>query len=303
MSVFLFNKGKEGIEMIKVNQLNLYIGKHHILKNINLNIEQGDAIALVGPNGAGKSTLIDCLLGNKSIASGHIDGQSLILNHHKTSVLYQHTYFTPNMKVIQIIRLFQSLYNNPLSLDEIKQITHFDETNLSTEANRLSGGQKRILDVSLTLMGRPEVIILDEPTVGMDTSTRKRFYELVQNLKNEGKTILFTSHYIEEVESLADRIVLLHKGEIVRDSTPRRIRSESHQKQIVLPRKYEIAIKGIAPDMTIKDDSILFVSRDVQPIITQMLAQGVNFNDVEITNESLLDRIFKVVEEDHNETV
>lgn len=291
--------------MITIHNLSKDIGKKHILKHINLTINEGEAIALVGPNGAGKSTLIDCLLGNKKLTSGDIDGQQLMLDHTKTSVLYQHTYFTPNMKVYQIIELFQNLYPNALTKEEIKAITLFDDTILNAEAEKISGGQKRILDVALTLIGRPEFIILDEPTVGMDTSTRRRFYDLIKTLKAEGKTILFTSHYIEEVESLSDRIIVLHKGEIIRDSTPRALREESTQKQIVLPRKYVNVIKQISDiaSSKIEGEYIVIHTSLVDEAIKVLIDQQISFEHVEITNESLLDRVFKVVEEEHHETI
>ncbi|MFC6293148.1 ABC transporter ATP-binding protein [Macrococcus epidermidis] len=291
--------------MITIHNLSKDIDKKHILKHINLTINKGDTIALVGPNGAGKSTLIDCLLGNKKLTSGDIDGQHLILDHTKTSVLYQQTYFTPNMKVYQIIELFQNLYPNALTKEEIKAITLFDDALLNTEAEKISGGQKRILDVALTLIGRPEFIILDEPTVGMDTSTRRRFYDLIKTLKSEGKTILFTSHYIEEVESLSERIVVLHQGEIVRDSTPRALREESTQKQLVLPRKYENVTKQIS-DIAfskIEGEYIVIHTSLVDEVIKVLIDQQISFEHVEITNESLLDRVFKAVEEERHETV
>ncbi|TDM40653.1 ABC transporter ATP-binding protein [Macrococcoides goetzii] len=291
--------------MITIHNLSKDIGKKRILKHINLTINKGEAIALVGPNGAGKSTLIDCLLGNKKLTSGDIDGQHLILDHTKTSVLYQQTYFTPNMKVYQIIELFQNLYPNALTKEEIKDITLFDDTILNAEAEKISGGQKRILDVALTLIGRPEFIILDEPTVGMDTSTRRRFYDLIKTLKAEGKTILFTSHYIEEVESLSDRIVVLHKGEIIRDSTPRALREESTQKQIVLPRKYVNVMKQISDiaSSKIEGEYIMIHTSQIDEVIKILINSSISFEHVEITNESLLDRVFKVVEEEHHETI
>ncbi|WP_414053064.1 ABC transporter ATP-binding protein [Macrococcus animalis] len=291
--------------MISITNLNKDIGKKHILKDINLTINKGDAMALVGPNGAGKSTLIDCMLGNKKMTTGTIEGQPLVLDHNKKSVLYQHTYFTPNMKVRQIIELFQNLYPNALTMDEIKTITRFDDSVLNTEADKVSGGQKRILDVALTLIGRPEFIILDEPTVGMDTTTRKRFYELIKQLKSEGKTILFTSHYIEEVESLSDRIVVLHQGEVVRDSTPRALREESSQKQIVLPRKYDVVMKELndIAHSKLDGDYIVIHTSKVDAVIKVLMHYHISFEHVEITNESLLDRVFKVVEEERHETV
>ncbi|TDL98042.1 ABC transporter ATP-binding protein [Macrococcus brunensis] len=285
--------------MIQLNNISKKIKDKTILQNINLEINQGDVIALVGPNGAGKSTLIDVLLGNKK-ASGEIIGSKYLLDHHFTSVLYQHTYYTPHMKVRQIIELFQNLYEKPLSIKQIQQITLFDDDILNRPAQKLSGGQQRILDVALTLMGQPEFIILDEPTAGMDTNTRKRFYELVEELKLDGKTILFTSHYIEEVETLADRIVLLNQGEIIRDSTPRLIRIEDKKKLIVVPK----SIKLIHAHK-IKEDSQFsyYETEKIDEVMQYLVKEQVSFAEIEMTNISLLESVFKAVEVDNHETV
>ncbi|WP_165981108.1 ABC transporter ATP-binding protein [Macrococcus lamae] len=292
--------------MIKLNDVSKVIKGRRILSEINLEINQGDVVALVGPNGAGKSTLIDLLLDNKKVSSGTIEGQELIRNHNQTGVLYQQSYFTPHMQTYQIIELFRNLYSEPLSIEAIKSMTLFDETLMKTEADKLSGGQKRILDVALTLMGDPDFIILDEATTGMDTSTRKRFYELIQQLKSEGKTILFTSHYIEEVESLADRIVLLHKGEVIRDSTPRAIRSENMTKQVMLPVHFEYLLDELRPfSRHIKVDKqyMTIETLHIDQLINVLQHHQVSLQNIEISNESLLDSIFKAVEEDSHETV
>lgn len=285
--------------MIRLNNISKDIKGKSILSGIQLTINEGDVIALVGPNGAGKSTLIDVILGNKK-CTGEIDGQQYVRNHHYTSVLYQQTYYTPHMKVNQIITLFQGLYDHPLSIEQIQEMTLFDEDILNREAQKLSGGQQRILDVALTLIGQPSFIILDEPTAGMDTSTRRRFYELVQQLKREGKTILFTSHYIEEVESLADRIVLLNHGEIIRDSTPRMIRMEDKKKLVVVPLNIEsIPAKRVRID----NQFAYYETTDIDNVIKYLVNQHTSFSDIEITNISLLESVFNAVEGDHHETV
>jgi len=290
--------------MIQVKNLSYHIKSKQILKNINFEISRGDVIALVGLNGAGKSTLIDCLVGNKILKASEIIGGEIINDKNQSSILYQQTYFSDYMKVYHIINLYQSLYDNALSMKDILEITQFDNSILHTEANKLSGGQKRILDVALVLMGSPDFIIFDEPTTGMDTSTRKRFYQIVKQLKNDGKTILFTSHYIEEVESLADRIIVLHEGAIIRDSTPHNIRMETRYKQVEMPVRYLDCISSYNINIVLKNkDYVTFNTFEIDKIVKQLLEGNLSFNNIQITNESLLERIFKVVEDDHIETV
>lgn len=292
------------IKMIKIKNLSYSIKSKRILEDINLTINHGDAVALVGPNGAGKSTLLDCIAGNKNLKKGEIIGKEIINNKYQSSILYQQTYFSDYMKVHHIIKLFQSLYDSPLNNDEIFEITGFEKRVLQTEANKLSGGQKRILDVALALIGNPKFIIFDEPTTGMDTNTRKRFYQLIEQLKSEGRTILFTSHYIEEVEHLADRIIVMDKGKIIRDSTPRTIRKETYLKQVEIPVRFMKFISKQKINIIHQNENyVVFNTLEIDNILKQLIENNISFKDIQITNESLLERIFKVVEDDGDEEI
>jgi len=290
--------------MIQIKNLSYHVKSNEILKNISFEINRGDVIALVGPNGAGKSTLIDCLVGNKILFNGEIIGREILNDKDQSSILYQQTYFSDYTKVRHIIKLYQSLYDSPLSLNDIFEITQFEESILHIEANKLSGGQKRILDVALVLMGNPDFIIFDEPTAGMDTNTRKRFYQIIKKLKNEGKTIFFTSHYIEEVETLADRVILLHQGAIIRDSTPHDIRLEKSFKQVEIPVQDFDFISSHNLNIHQKNkDYVTFNTCEIDVIVKQLLENKVSFKNIQITNESLLERVFKVMEDDHSEEI
>ncbi|STY74813.1 Arginine transport ATP-binding protein ArtM [Macrococcoides caseolyticum] len=290
--------------MIRIKNLSYHVKSNEILKNISFEINRGDVIALVGPNGAGKSTLIDCLVGNKILFNGEIIGREILNDKDQSSILYQKTYFSDYTKVRHIIKLYQSLYDSHLSLNDIFEITQFEESILHIEANKLSGGQKRILDVALVLMGNPDFIIFDEPTAGMDTNTRKRFYQIIKKLKNEGKTIFFTSHYIEEVETLADRVILLHQGAIIRDSTPHDIRLETSFKQVEIPVQDFDFISSHNLNIHQKNkDYVTFNTCEIDVIVKQLLENKVSFKNIQITNESLLERVFKVMEDDHSEEI
>ena len=235
------------MNMIKVESLNKNIKGKAILKDISFEVAEGECVALIGPNGAGKTTLLDCLLGDKLVTSGQVSIQGLPVTSSQLDYirgyLPQENVIVQKLKVKELIAFFQSIYPNPLNNQEIDQLLQFDKQQKEQLAEKLSGGQKRLFSFVLTLIGRPKLVFLDEPTAAMDTSTRQRFWEIVQDLKAQGVTILYSSHYIEEVEHTADRILVLNKGELIRDTTPLAMRSEEIEKHFILPLTYKEVVE------------------------------------------------------------
>ena len=235
------------MNMIKVQGLHKIIKGKAILKAISFEVAEGECVALIGPNGAGKTTLLDCLLGDKLVTSGKVSIQGLPVTSSQLDYirgyLPQENVIVQKLKVKELIAFFQSIYPNSLSNQEIDQLLQFDKQQKDQFAEKLSGGQKRLFSFVLTLIGRPKFVFLDEPTAAMDTSTRQRFWEIVQDLKAQGVTILYSSHYIEEVEHTADRILVLNKGELIRDTTPLAMRSEEIEKHFILPLAYKEVIE------------------------------------------------------------
>lgn len=235
------------MNMIKVESLNKNIKGKAILKGISFEVAEGECVALIGPNGAGKTTLLDCLLGDKLVTSGQVSIQGLSVTSSQLDYirgyLPQENVIVQKLKVKELIAFFQRIYPNSLSDQEIDQLLQFDQQQKEQFAEKLSGGQKRLFSFVLTLIGRPKLVFLDEPTAAMDTSTRQRFWEIVRDLKAQGVTILYSSHYIEEVEHTADRILVLNKGELIRDTTPLAMRSEGIEKHFILPLAYKEVIE------------------------------------------------------------
>ena len=252
--------------IIEVKNITKTIKGKNILNDISFEVNSGECIALIGPNGAGKTTLMNCLLGNKFINSGSIKINSLNPGNQKLkeflNILPQENVVPEKLKVKELLSFIQKLYNNPLTNEEIDELLRFEDSQKDNFASKLSGGQKRLLSFIITLIGRPKLIFLDEPTAGMDTSTRIRFWEIVNTLKNKGLTIIYSSHYIEEVEHTADRILVLNKGKLVRDTTPHAMRAEEIEKYFTLPIKYLYLLKDndIINNLEIKTDNINFLT-------------------------------------------
>ena len=290
-------------KVIEIKNINKQINKKRILNNISFDIFKGDCVALIGPNGAGKTTLMNCLLGNKFIDSGSIKINDLQPTNNKlkklVNVLPQENVVPQKLKVKELIDFVKKLYKDHLSDEEIDNLLKFDSKLKETFASKLSGGQRRLLSFVLSLIGKPSILFLDEPTAGMDTSTRIRFWEIVNTLKNDGLTIIYSSHYIEEVEHTADRILVLNKGELIRDTTPHAMRAEEVEKFFTLPIKYLEVIENNSEiyNLEIKRDSFNFLTKKTDLIWNTLQKSGCTLNDLEIQNRTLLDSIFNTTKE------
>ncbi|HDA3967338.1 TPA: ABC transporter ATP-binding protein, partial [Staphylococcus aureus] len=268
--------------------------KRCVLKNISFDIEQGKCIALIGKNGAGKSTLIDILIGNVNANSGEIFDKDKLLQSENRSIMFQKTMFTDQLKVIEIINLYQSFYENPLPLEEIIELTKFDSSQLNQFVNKLSGGQQRLLDFVLSLIGQPQLILLDEPTSTMDIEIREYFWSIIENLKEDNRTILYTSHYIEEVERMSDKIILIENGEIILNDSTSHIRT-NQQSQITLSDEYIRKLKLDKDDLVIQKNhngTIKIITSNVNDTILYLQQLHINLDDIEIQKVSIVDSYF-----------
>ncbi|MDI0004946.1 ABC transporter ATP-binding protein [Staphylococcus aureus] len=282
------------IKLIQISNINKSFNKRCVLKNISFDIEQGKCIALIGKNGAGKSTLIDILIGNVNANSGEIFDKDKLLQSENRSIMFQKTMLPDQLKVIEIINLYQSFYENPLPLEEIIELTKFDSSQLNQFVNKLSGGQQRLLDFVLSLIGQPQLILLDEPTSTMDIEIREYFWSIIENLKEDNRTILYTSHYIEEVERMSDKIILIENGEIILNDSTSHIRT-NQQSQITLSDEYIRKLKLDKDDLVIQKNhngTIKIITSNVNDTILYLQQLHINLDDIEIQKVSIVDSYF-----------
>lgn len=280
--------------MIQISNINKSFKKNRVLKNISFDIEKGTCTALIGKNGAGKSTLVD-ILSNKIIADdGVILDKDKLLQSENRSIMFQKTMFPDQLKVIGIIKLYQSFYENPLTLDVIIELTKFNSNQLNQFANKLSGGQQRLLDFVISLIGQPQLILLDEPTSNMDIEMREYFWSIIAKLKEENRTILYTSHYIEEVERMSDKIILIENGEIKLNDSTSHIRT-NQQSQITLSDEYKRKLKPDKDDLVIQKNhngTIKIITSNVNDTILYLQQLQINLDDIEIQKVSIVDSYF-----------
>lgn len=247
--------------MIQISNINKSFKKKRVLKNISFDIEKGTCVALIGKNGAGKSTLVD-ILSNKIIADdGVIFDKDNLLQSKNRSIMFQKTIFP----------------------DQLNQF-----------ANQLSGGQQRLLDFVISLIGQPQLILLDEPTSNMDIEMREYFWSIIAKLKEENRTILYTSHYIEEVERMSDKIILIENGEVKLNDDTSHIKV-NQQSEITLSDEYLSKLKHDANELKIlmnHNGTIKILTSNVSDTILYLLQHHINLNDIEIHKVSIIDTYF-----------
>lgn len=284
--------------MIDVQQVTKVYHDKKVVNGVSFQINEGECTALIGPNGAGKSTLIDMIIGDRHPNDGQIVSDDHQLDKKRMGILFQTTAFPDVIKVKELFKLYKSFYKDTISIEDFKEITRFRDDKLEQFASKLSGGERRILDFALAIIGKPEFLILDEPTSAMDTEMRKHFWKVIEQMKQEGKTIFYTSHYIEEVERMADRVVVLNKGELVMDSTPRAIRHSEHKTHIQIPLSSKHIIEYLE-NVSVEEtkDVLIITTQDINPIMKTFMKHNMDFNEIEISKESLMDTIFSKNEE------
>jgi ABC-2 type transport system ATP-binding protein len=199
-------------------------GKKLALRAVDLEVGRGASVAIIGPNGAGKSTLVEILMGLRRPDEGRVEvlGQDIVrfprAHVDKIGVQLQETRLFEKVSARSYIEFFRKLYSAPLSTDILAKRFDLGEF-LDVPIGRLSGGQRQRIALALAILNDPELVILDEPTVGLDPLARREFWRLIGSLRSEGKTLLFTTHYMEEAEALADRIVMIANGRVVADGS------------------------------------------------------------------------------------
>jgi ABC-2 type transport system ATP-binding protein len=210
-------------------------GSVQALTDVDFTIRAGEVVALLGPNGAGKSTLVRLLLGLASPTKGSVtvfgEDPKGPASRERVGAMLQVGGVPSTMKVREHIDLFSSYYPAPLSMAEVVEMAGLQGIE-GRQFGELSGGQKQRVLFALALCGDPDLLFLDEPTVGLDVEARRSFWEQIRGLVARGKTVLLTTHYLEEADALADRVVVINKGSIVAEGTPETIKAGTASKRI-----------------------------------------------------------------------
>ena len=216
------------MKAVEVRGLIRQYGGNPAVHDLDLDVAAGECVAILGPNGAGKSTTIEILEGYRHRDGGSVNvlgvnpAQPNRAWRNRIGIVAQSSDDLRDATVREAIHHFSRFYNQTRGVEETIDLVGLTEK-ASSRVSTLSGGQRRRLDVGLGVVGRPELLFLDEPTTGFDPEARQQFWQLIEQLKSEGVTVLLTTHYLEEADTLADRVVVIARGVKVADTTPREL--------------------------------------------------------------------------------
>jgi ABC-2 type transport system ATP-binding protein len=222
---------------IEVSGLRKAYGNLEAVRGVDFSIEEGEVFGMLGPNGAGKTTTVEILEGYRQRDAGEVS----VLGHdprrpgpdfrERIGVVLQQSEMWPNLTVRETHAIFAGYYRAPRDVDEVVALVGLQEK-AKARVKSLSGGQKRRLDLGIALVGDPDLVFLDEPTTGFDPQARRAAWEMIRSLRSLGKTVLLTTHYLDEAEQLADRVAVMRAGQIVRVGTPRELTTTELQTEI-----------------------------------------------------------------------
>jgi len=213
------------VKAIEVDQLRKSYGDVEAVRGLSFDVDAGEVVAVVGPNGAGKTSTVEILEGYRSRSGGEVrvlgvdPAQGGTELRQRIGIVLQSSGIDPYLSVSEVLRMHAGYYRAPRQVGEVIELVGLEEKS-EARVKTLSGGQQRRLDLALGLIGDPELLFLDEPTTGFDPSARRQAWDVVTNLAGLGKTILLTTHYMDEAQALADRVVVIAAGRVVASGTP-----------------------------------------------------------------------------------
>ncbi|MFO1443496.1 ABC transporter ATP-binding protein [Bacillus sp. Bva_UNVM-123] len=263
---------------------------------VSFSIKKGEVVAILGPNGAGKTTTIMMMLGLLEPTSGNVQ----IFNkapkdkevRERIGAMLQEVSVIDGLKVREVIQLFRSYYPHPVSFNELIKMTGLNEEDLNKRAHKLSGGQKRRLSFALAMAGNPDLLFFDEPTVGLDIASRKLFWETVQKLKEQGKTIIFSTHYLQEADDVAERIILFHNGSIIKDGTPKEIKAKLTKKTVSFQASSHLSVEefeqiaGVS-QVYIKHNRIYLEADNTDAVLAVIFSRNMNISGIQVESGRL----------------
>ena len=273
--------------ILQVEQLHKNFNGLKAVNGISFEVQAGQCIGLLGPNGAGKTTTVEMMEGIKQPDQGQIlfQGKRLDANFRQRSgVMFQSTALQDFITVYEALQLFQRLYPHTMDLQTIIEdcaLTDF----LHQDTAKLSGGQRQRLLLAISLVNDPDILFLDEPTTGLDPQARHNFWQLVRKIRQQNKTIILTTHYMEEAYELCDRIIIMDHGEILAEGTPEELLSRHFDDVIVLDEiEGEIHLKTSR-----MQDLVEIRTSDLNSTVMQLQSQHISLSGMQIRQRTLED--------------
>ena len=285
-------------------------GSVEAVKGVNVAVHPGEMVAMLGPNGAGKTTSINLMLGLRKPTAGRARLFGLDPNDRRArsrcGVMLQESGVPDTLTVRELVELFSSYYPHPIPPDRTIGLAGLDQQ-AKRQAGKLSGGQRQRLYFALAVCGDPEVIFFDEPTVGMDVESRRAFLDTIREFGREGKTILLTTHYLEEADELAERVIVIDRGVVIADATPAEIKSSVVGKRVSFTSALPLSAVDFAglphSRLDLDRERVRFFSNDPEAVLRELFRRGVEIRDLEVVGADLEEAFLALTTEAEKETV
>ena len=299
--------------VIEVDDLRKSYGGFEALRGVSFSVTRGESVALLGPNGAGKSTTVEILEGYRKPSSGSATVFGMDPMHggvavrQRIGIVLQEAGFPPELTVVELVDAWRRYFVDPMDTEEVLAAVGLEDRR-NVRAKSLSGGEHRRLDLALALTGKPELLFLDEPTTGFDPSARRTAWELIAGLISQGMTLLLTSHYLDEAQRLADRILIVNAGKLAAEGTPDQIGGRSLAAGTVtfalpdgldasdLPRFDPDATVDVAGEVVRVTTSGLMKASHVAT--SWALDRGIDLIGFQVTRPSLEDVYLSIIEDE-----
>lgn len=276
---------------VDIKQLTKVFKDKKAVDDVTFSIKHGEIVAILGPNGAGKSTTMLLMLGLLQPTKGEAklfngDAKDKKIRE-RIGVMLQEVSLMDGLKVKEIIGLFRSYYPKPLSIDKLIGLTGLSDEDLNKRTDKLSGGQKRRVGFALALSGDPDLLFFDEPTVGMDISARKVFWKTVRELADQGKTIIFSTHYLQEADDVAERIILFNKGKVIADGKPEDLKGNLLKQSVSFivdapfPKETFLQLPQVS-DVYVKVGRTFIITSNTDLVLSKIFTEQLAVHDITI---------------------
>lgn len=286
---------RAGSELIvaSLEGVNRSYGNILALSGVNFRVHAGEIVALLGPNGAGKTTAVKLLLGLMQPNAGKVrvfgGDPTNPENRRRTGAMLQVGRVPETLRVREHLDLFSAYYQNPMRSEDVLAAAGLENLR-DRKFGDLSGGQKQRVLFALAICGDPDLLFLDEPTVGLDVEARRMLWDEIRKLVGRGKTVLLTTHYLQEADELADRIAVINKGEIIAEGTPATIKAQTAGKKIRCVTSLSMAsLRQITGVTEVKEDreAVEIHTGVAEPVVRELLARDAGLSGLEVTSAGL----------------
>ena len=286
------------MNILEVRELTKHYKQVHAVNGISFRVTAGICFGLLGPNGAGKTTTIEMIEGITRPTSGEIlykgdkPGSRF---RQEAGIQFQETALMDYLTVQETLELFASFYEHTLPLPQLSKLCDI-EPFLHQRSTHLSGGQRQRLLLALALINDPDILFLDEPTTGIDPQSRRRFWELIENIKQQGKTIILTTHYMDEAQRLCDELVIMDNGRIIDQGSPQALLAKHfHYIAVTLDKAaFTLPPEACQETVYINETSVTLHTQNVEKTIAFLIEQQIDLSSLKVSNPNLEDLFIKL---------